>query len=282
MRTLKAIVARYLIRHNILFMRHLPIRESREDDPARGISISTLAKEYPRGSFVSPHKHGSHQLIYASHGVMEVASGQRIWIIPPHFGLWVPARTAHQIRMRGPVSMRTLYLRPRLARLWDSCTVLHIRPFLRELIFEIVETGNLRSRNRLESALCDLLVSKLRQASPVPTGILFPRDDRAVVVAEALIQEPGLKKTLASMCVSAGISVRTLERCYRREVGIDFESWRRQVRLMKAVELLVSGRSVKETTFLIGYQSPNTFVTLFRRTFGITPKAWISALERIQ
>jgi len=202
-------------------------------------------------------------------------------MIPPHFGLWVPARTVHSIRMPGHVSMRTLYLRPSLARLWNGCTVFHVGPFLRELIFEIVETGHLRTRNRLECALRDLLISRLRQASPVPTGIALPRDERAVAVAQAFVQEPGLQKTLASMCHSAGVSVRTLERCYRREVGMDFESWRRQVRLMRAVELLVSGRSVKEVAFLIGYRTPNTFVTLFRTTFGATPKAWISTLERL-
>jgi len=53
------------------------------------------------------------------------------------------------------------------------------------------------------------------------------------------------------------------------------------VRLMKAVELLVGGRSVKEVAFSIGYQTPNAFVNLFRATFGTTPKAWVSGLERL-
>jgi AraC-like DNA-binding protein len=50
---------------------------------------------------------------------------------------------------------------------------------------------------------------------------------------------------------------------------------------MKAVELLVSGDRVKEVAFSVGYQHPSAFVALFRATFGTTPKAWISALERL-
>jgi len=50
---------------------------------------------------------------------------------------------------------------------------------------------------------------------------------------------------------------------------------------MKAIELLVAGRRVKEVAFLVGYQHPGAFVTLFRATFGATPKAWISVLERL-
>ena len=47
---------------------------------------------------------------------------------------------------------------------------------------------------------------------------------------------------------------------------------------MKAVELLAAGRSIKEGSFAVGYQQASTFVAMFRRSLGVTPKAWISAL----
>jgi len=253
----------------------------RENDPAPGESVATHSREYPRGSRIPVHAHGSHQLVYASRGVMEVSSGNSLWKIPPHFGLWIPARTPHQIRMQEAVSMRTLYLRPAGTRLPRSCTVLHIGTFLRELIVEIVRVGRLRMRNRIECALRDLLVAELRRASPVPTGINFPTDGRAYRVAQIVMEDPGCPISLKSMCVSAGVSVRTLERTFRREVGTDFECWRRQVRLMKAIEMLVAGYRVKEIAFAVGYRHPGAFVALFRETFGITPKAWISTLEQL-
>jgi AraC-like DNA-binding protein len=253
----------------------------KEYDPTRGVSISTLAREYPRGSRVPQHAHGSDQLIYASRGIMQVTSDHRLWVIPPHFGLWIPARTAHQISMPEYVSVRTLYLRPSLVNLGTTCSVLHIGSFLRELIVEIVRVGKLRARNYLECALRDLFIDQLRRASSVPTGVAVPRDDRALAVAQGVIENPALRSSLASMCAAGGVSVRTLQRAFQRDVGMDFESWRRQVRLMKAVELLVAGRSVKEISFSVGYQGPSAFVTLFRKTFGSTPKAWISALERL-
>jgi AraC-like DNA-binding protein len=224
------------------------------------------------------HAHGSDQLIYARNGVMQVSSGQNLWIIPPQFGLWIPALTAHQIHMPEPVSMRTLYLRPGLARLPQSSKVLHVRPLLREIIFEIVRVGNLRANNGFECALREVLVSELERASAVPTVVVLPSDRRALSVARTVIDDLGAQNSLHSACAGAGVSVRTLERIFRREVGTDFETWRRQVRLMKAVELLASGSSVKEAAFAVGYQQPNPLVALFRRTFAATPKAWISAL----
>ena len=252
-----------------------------ENDPTPGVSVATHSREYPRGSRIPVHAHGSHQLVYASRGIMEVSSGRSLWKIPPHFGLWIPARIPHRIRMPEAVSMRTLYLRPAGSRLPVSCTVLHIGTFLRELIVEIVRVGRLRIRNRIECALRDLLVAELERASPVPTGINFPADSRAHSVAQIVMEDPGCPVSLKSMCVSAGVSVRTFERTFRREVGTDFECWRRQVRLMKAIEMLVAGYRVKEVAFAVGYQHPGAFVTLFRETFGTTPKAWVSGLERL-
>jgi len=95
------------------------------------------------------------------------------------------------------------------------------------------------------------------------------------------LMEGALRLPLTLICARAGVSVRTLERAFRRDIGTDFESWRRQLRLMKAVEMLTSGRTVKEAALSVGYQQPGAFVALFRGTFGTTPKAWVSALQRL-
>ncbi len=184
--------------------------------------------------------------------------------------------------MPGPVLMRTLYLRKDLAaRSEPRCAVLHVTPLLRELIVETVRVGQLRMRVRYECALRDMLITQLQNASPMPISVTLPREKRALTVAQAILQNPGEPKSMAALCADIGVSVRTIERAFLKEVGADFESWRRQVRLKKAVELLVSGCSVKEVAWQIGYCQSSAFVQLFRRTFGTTPKAWISALETI-
>lgn len=250
-------------------------------DPGRGVLISTLAYEYPRGFRVNEHGHGSDQLIYAIRGVMHVAAGKGVWLIPPQFGLWIPARTWHSIRMPEAVSMRTLYMRPGLApRLPQSCTVFYITPLLRELIVETVRMKELRVRNRLHCAIRDVLVAQLESASPMPTTAAIPQDPRARAIADVIMADPADRRPFAVLCSSVGTSVRTMQRVFQREAGSDFEFWRRQVRLMKAVELLVSGRSVKEAGFALGYRQPTAFVEMFRGILGTTPGAWIHSLQR--
>jgi AraC-like DNA-binding protein len=48
---------------------------------------------------------------------------------------------------------------------------------------------------------------------------------------------------------------------------------------VKAIELLVVGRQIKEVAFEVGYRQPSAFVEMFRQTLGMTPKAWTTQLE---
>jgi AraC family transcriptional regulator of arabinose operon len=252
-------------------------------DPKASVAISTLAYEYPAKFNVAEHAHGSDQLIYATRGVMEVSAGQSFWLIPPHFAIWIPALTLHRIRMPGSVSMRTLYLRRSVAaRELAGCSVLHVTPLLRALVVEAVRLGQLRIRNHLHCALRDLLVAELRRASPIPAFVTLPRDPRALTVAQALMANQAESPSLRDLCADAGASVRTIERTFRGEIGMSFETWRRQVRLVKGMELLVAGRRVKEVAFDVGYRQPSAFVKMFRQTLGMTPGAWASALAQAE
>jgi AraC-like DNA-binding protein len=252
-----------------------------EYDPQRGVSVATLAYDYVSDHRVPGHAHGSDQLIYAVCGVMEVVSGCNRWLVPPTFALWLPAETVHCIHMRGAVSMRTLYFRRGLVPpLPIASAVLHVTPLLRELTLEAVRIGRLRAGNHHERALRDLLVLHLKSASSIPTFVALPTDPRALALAQAVLSAPQQSKTLAALCREAGVSVRTVERIFRKDTGIDFASWRRQVRLTRAVELLVAGGSVKEVSYCVGYRQPSAFVETFRKSFGMTPKAWMLSLGK--
>jgi AraC-like DNA-binding protein len=250
----------------------------RQYDPGPGVSISSLAYDYPPSWRVPEHEHASDQLIYAVSGVMEVIIGQTLWLIPPQFALWIAAHVRHSIRMPAAVAMRTLYIRPGLARKRMSA-VLHVTPLLRELIVEAVRLGDIKTRNKEHAAFRHVLMAQIAKASPIPTRLAMPSDGRARALAEAVIANPAASRKMQAQCRDIGLSVRTMQRIFHREVGTDFETWRRQVRLMKAVELLASQRRIKEVAFAVGYRQASTFVALFRRSFGLTPKAWISTLQ---
>jgi AraC-like DNA-binding protein len=179
--------------------------------------------------------------------------------------------------MKGAVSMRTLYIRTSRATGAPQTTeVRRVSPLLRELILECVRLGQLRYGNPLHRAIRSLILDQLRMARPLAASVTMPSDSRAVKVAEALLAHPGQSASLHTVCAAAGASVRTIERIFARELGVSIENWRRQVRLMKALEGIVRGVPVKQIAFELGYRQASPFIEMFRRTVGTTPGAWLA------
>ncbi len=257
-----------------------PSALQRVTGPVLHYEVSSASREYDAGFDIPDHQHDADQLVYAIQGVMQVSSGQSTWFIPPLFALWVPAETRHSVFLSAATSMRTIYLRPDLlADHFRGCSVLHMTPLLRELVLEVVRQGRLSLSDRYQQALIDLTVHHLRQATPVPVFVTLPRDERALNVARRILKSPGQATTLAELARDAGASARTVQRAYQRDLGIDFESWRRQLRITRAVEWLLDGVSVKEVADRVGYCQPSAFVEAFRRTFGSPPGRWAKSLQ---
>src|SRR5258706_462401 len=77
--------------------------------------VAAMPKEFADGYVIAPHSHARAQLLYAASGTMRVITADGTWMVPTLRGLWIPAATTHEIRMCGPVSMRTLYIDPAAA-----------------------------------------------------------------------------------------------------------------------------------------------------------------------
>src|SRR5882672_1699867 len=121
-------------------------RQSAVFDPSgdKSSPITTLTHDYPAGHVVPSHFHDRDQLVYASCGVMTVRTGDGTWVVPPHRAVWIPAAVPHTITMSGTVAMRTLYLRPQLARtLPRGCCVVQVSALLKELILHACTLGAL-------------------------------------------------------------------------------------------------------------------------------------------
>src|SRR5215510_3329729 len=109
----------------------------------------SLSTTYSGGSCLHPHRHASHQLLFASTGAMTVTGDRTTWMIPPGRAVLIPAGVLHSIRMWGEVAMRSLYfpvIAPAPAFEASPCRVISVSPLLRELILRVAEMAALDSR----------------------------------------------------------------------------------------------------------------------------------------
>ena len=218
------------------------------------------------------HQHDWDQLTYAASGVMRVETADAAWTVPPHCAVWVPAGVPHAEQMHGPVSVRTLYFAPRLAKaLPRECRTVNIPALLRELILHVSRRGALDRRDRSDAHIIAVLLDQLSAVTAVPLQLPLPRDPRALRFATHVQRTPHDRSSIAALGRHAGASRRTLERLFLAETGMRVGEWRRRVRLLHAVRRLAEGESVSNAAAESGYVSVSAFVAVFRKTFGTTP-----------
>jgi AraC-like DNA-binding protein len=240
--------------------------------------LTGLAYDYPLKYTVPWHFHEWDQLVYASRGVMTIQTEEGTWVVPTQRAVWIPAWVAHTIAMSGIVAMRTLYLKPRLAKLLPrTCCVVNISPLLRELILNACQAAMLKKTVPRERHLIDMILDQLETVRMVPLQLGNPTDTRAKRVAEALLADPGDRRSLNEICKTAGASKRTIERLFREELGMTLGKWRQQLRLMEAMRLLAEGAKVTQAALEAGYNTPSAFIAMFGKTLGTTPAAYFRA-----
>ena len=231
------------------------------------LTLDVLATDYPAGRRIAPHAHGVHQIVHAGRGVMRVMSEAGAWVVPPGRVIWMPARTTHWIDCFTAVEMRTVYLGGDHPVLPEACAVWSVSPLMREVLLRLVS----RERPDQEAALLELLLSEIETVDQMPLSLPIPEDRRLRRITEALQSNPGDSRDLTSWAREAGATPRTLIRLFRRETGMTFREWRRQLRLQAALERLARGEAVTSVALDLGYASPSAFIQAFRDVLGTTP-----------
>ena len=242
-----------------------------------GFDVRSLALTFRPGATLGEHAHVWGQLVFASAGVMRVATDAATWLVPPTKAIWIPAGLTHQILFGGEVAMRTLYIAPsRAAALPSEPRALAVAPLLRELILHILKIGMLTPERPEHDRLAGLLIDLMRAARPQDLCLPLPRDRRALALAVHLQARPDDDRGLAVLAKQAGASLRTLQRLFVRETGLTLEAWRQKARLIHSVACLTAGASVTDAALGSGYRSVGAFIGAFSRQFEVTPGRYLA------
>jgi AraC-like DNA-binding protein len=245
-------------------------RRTRADEPF--LVIRTLASTMAAGHVIERHRHGWHQLIYASAGLLHVWTERGAWIVPPHWAIWVPAEIVHSIRFAAPSDLRTLYLRPGPGEsLPEDCAVIGVSPLLRELILRATRDTMLDRRDPAEAALATLILDEFHQAGAPPFDLPRPASPALVRAAALIAADAPEAASTVELARAVGLGTRTLERQFLAETGLTPGRWRRQHFLLGALERLAAGTPIKQAAAAAGYATPSAFTAAFRAAFGTTP-----------
>ena len=239
------------------------------------IEVEGLATDYAAGDWIAPHPHDAHQIVHASVGVMRVISDMASWVVPPGRAIWMPAGRVHAIRCQNAVQMRTVYLRGAAPTLPKECAVWSISPLMREIVIRIATSPDPTGREHLVA----LLLSEIETIAALPLVLPQPIDARMRRLTDAISADPADACALKVWARELGMSERSLIRKFDAETGMTFRQWRRQARLLAALERLAADEPVTTVAFAVGYDSVSAFIAAFREVFGETPGRYFGSGE---
>jgi len=247
--------------------------------------VMGVAEDRESGDQIVLHCHDCAQLIHAARGVMTVNTEDGLWVVPPERAVWVPAFTAHSIRMTGRVELRTLYLDPSMdARAGagpgddTSCFVVRVTELLHAAIMRVLDFHPPYPEDGPEARVVGVLLDEIREAPIAPLHLPTPREPRARRISDAFHANPADRRPRRDWARWIGASERTLERLFRSEVGTTFGRWQQQARLLRALEILADGESVTNAALEVGFETPSAFIAMFRRALGTTPARYFRTL----
>ena len=210
----------------------------------------------------------------------------RSFVISPEQAVWLPTGTRHRAGSLLGAEFRSLWLADDAGRdLPESPTVFGVSSLLQALIVEAAEIEGQEDKDGYAGRVTVLILDQLRRARPLPGALPWPRSGSIATLCEAIYANPADKRSPDAWGRELGMSGRTLTRRFEAEVGLSLRSWRRRLRLFKAVELLGGGLDVTQTAMELGYGSTSAFVFAFRTEMGASPQAFMRgrrADQRVQ
>lgn len=253
-------------------MSRKPVYRQNMDQAPR--PVAAMAKSCEDGEHIPLHIHQRGQLLHAVSGIMRVETLDAAWIIPPARALWLPPAMPHSVTMRSRIEMRTIYIdASACAALPTRATLVEVGGLLRELILAALEEPVDYDENGRGGLIANLILRELADLHGRPLDLPMPRDDRALRVARALLEQPDSEFDLDRWAQHAGGSRRTLARLFRSETGLSFAEWRARLRAMEGLARLSSGASVAAAADAVGYSSPSAFSAMVRRNLGGAPRS---------
>ncbi|MEM5312553.1 helix-turn-helix transcriptional regulator [Paraburkholderia sp. JHI869] len=247
------------------------------DKAAAPRPIKVRAQSVPARHYFPEHAHDWNQLVYAVSGALMVNTEGSSVVISSAEAVWLPTRLRHRVGSLLGAEFRSLWVANNAAVGLPSKepAVFSVSPLLKALIVEATAIQGEECSDGYSGRVTQLLLDQLRRSKPLPSAVPWPRDVGLASLCETLYVEPADTRSPAEWGRLLGISERTLARRFAAETGMSLRSWKRRMRLFRAVELLAGGMGVTRSAMELGYGSTSAFVYAFRREMGRSPQAYM-------
>lgn len=247
-----------------------------DEVPRPVVTYGFVAEDFD-GIELDFHRHAKSQIMLVQRGALSCEVEGGLWIVPPRSAIWIPGGALHAITAAGALEGYNAFVDPAVGQsLPRTCCAVSVTPLLRELLTRAAKLPLLYEEGGANSRLVAVLLDELAVAQIENLHLPMPNDSRLRRIVDLMMASPADRATLNVWAKRAGLSERTLARLISRETGMSFCRWRQQLCIMLAVKWLAGGASIQQVAVDLGYESVPSFVTMFRKTLGISPGRYMA------
>jgi AraC-like DNA-binding protein len=225
------------------------------------------------------HTHPKGQLILALHGYVTCEVSAKMWMVPTHSAIWIPANKVHSNRASDNAELCHVFIDGSMQGMPQNTCTLAITPLVKELMCAL---AGIDQHYRVDSKTARLAQVLFEQLIEMPIQHLdFVLSKNVVIQAmsQQLINQPNDRKTLPQWAKQFALTERTLARLITKETGMTFGKWRTQLHIIISLQALSDKQSVQQVSELLGYESVSAFITMFKKVMKISPMKYMNELN---
>ncbi|MBN9333167.1 helix-turn-helix transcriptional regulator [Devosia sp.] len=241
-------------------------------EPVLAISVEVREHE----AELPMHQHGMGQLVVALQGGVMCRVQGGLWMVPSGSGVWIPGGVAHSNHVSANGRICLLFVAPSIPGLPENCCTLSLTPMLIEMIKHIATASPNGSANTHRDMITQVILEELRRMDIAALHLPIPDDPTMTKIANALINNPGDRSTVAQWADRVAMSERSLTRLVSRHTSMSFGRWRQQLHIIVALQKLSAGATVQNVSDDLGYESVSAFITMFKNALGKPPGRYMA------
>lgn len=217
------------------------------------------------------HRHARGQLLGAHQGLLRIAADDLHWLLPAGHVAWIPPLLPHALLGADGFDGWSLYFNA------EACLGLPTTPriFQPDALLQAATTRALRwphpPLDAAQARLAGVIADEIAASTPLPLALPQPRDRRLQKIASVLVRWPDDLRGVEAWAATSGLSSRSLARRWQAETGMTLGQWRQRLRVLLALPRLLAGEPVISVALSMGYETPSSFINVFKREMGVTP-----------
>lgn len=230
------------------------------------------------------HTHEKGQLVYVESGFQYITVDGKIYLLPQNHAAWIPPRSLHKTNSHSEkIKLMIMFADVEKNSVFHhEINVFSVPPVLKEMIKYSERWSKSKVNDPDEMIFLQALFNELPRfvEHSLKLHISLPEDKRLSKPIEYLHKHYQEDIRIEDISEISLLSLRTLERIFKKETGMTLSKYHQILRIIKSLELLSSGDlTISETAYKVGYRSVQAFTRSFQSVMQSKPTDFVKTTQ---